>query len=100
VRVISQRALERFWQRHPDARDPLRAWFKAALAARWQNLGDVRKVYSHADGVKTATTGTLTVFNICGNKCRLVTRIKYEWQLVNIRRVLTHAEYDKSNWKE
>jgi mRNA interferase HigB len=46
------------------------------------------------------TTGTLTVFNICGNKYRLVTRIRYDWQLINVRCVLTHVEYDRGKWKE
>ena len=57
--------------------------------------------YPHADGVRVgAGTGTLTVFNVCGNKYRLVVRINYRFQLINIRAVLTHVEYDKGKWKE
>lgn len=56
--------------------------------------------YHHADAVDTPTSGTLTVFNICGNKYRLIVRIKYVWQLINLRCVLTHKEYDAGRWKE
>jgi mRNA interferase HigB len=56
--------------------------------------------YPHADGVRTRTSGTLTVFNIGGNKYRLIARIRYDYQLVNVRRVLTHADYDSGVWKE
>src|SRR5947209_693601 len=100
MRVISQRILQDFWEHHADAETPLREWFKTSLAARWQSLKDVRRIYPHADGVQTKGSGTLTVFNICGNKYRLVARIRYDWQLVNIRWVLTHNEYDADKWKE
>ena len=56
--------------------------------------------YPHADGVRTRTSGTLTVINIGGNKYRLVARIRYDYKLVNVRRVLTHADYDNGAWKE
>ena len=99
MRVISRRELQDFWTRHPDAEEPLRQWFKTALAARWRNLMDVRAVYPHADGVETTHSGILTVFNVCGKKYRLVTRIRYERELVNVRCVLTHAEYNKGKWR-
>ena len=100
MRIISQKVLEDFWNDHPDAKEALREWFKTALAAEWTSLIDVRRTYPHADGVETRRSGTLTVFNICGNKYRLIARIKYQWKLVNVRCVLTHVEYDKENWKE
>lgn len=100
MRVISLKLLRDFWTLHPDAQVPLRAWHRAALAAHWQNLSDVRRTYPHADGVRTARNETLTVFNIAGNKYRLVVRIRYNYQLVNVRSVLTHADYDKQKWKE
>ena len=58
------------------------------------------EIYPHADAVDTPTSGTLTVFNICGNKYRLIVRIKYAWRLINIRCVLSHKEYDRNKWKE
>jgi mRNA interferase HigB len=98
--VISLKRLREFWERHPDAEVPLRAWYRIALGAEWESLRDVRATYPHADGVETESGEVLTVFNIGGNKYRLVTRIRYDYQLVNIRTVLTHAEYDKGKWKE
>ena len=68
--------------------------------ARWTSLQDTRRDYPHADGVSTNPGETLTVFNVSGNKYRLVARIRYDYQLVNIRTVLTHAEYDDKKWKK
>lgn len=100
MRVISLKRLREFWERHPDAEGALRAWYRVASAARWRSLQDARAAYPHADGVETENGETLTVFNVCGNKYRLVVRIRYDFQLVNVRAVLTHAEYDKGWWKD
>lgn len=100
MRVISLKPLKEFWSRHPDAEGPLRAWYTVATSAEWGSLAEVRKAYPHADGVRTRAGDTLTVFNIAGNKYRLVARIRYDYRLVNVRCVLTHAEYDKGKWKE
>ena len=100
MRVISLKPLKEFWAGHPDAEEPLRAWYNTALGAEWKSLRDARATYPHADGVKTKGGDTLTVFNIGGNKYRLVARIRYDYQLVNVRHVLTHAEYDEGKWKE
>ena len=99
MRVISLKLLRAFWHHHPDAENTLRLWFKTASKARWTGLQDVRQSYPHADGVRTSG-GILTVFNICGNKYRLIARIRYDYQLINIRAVLTHREYDDEHWKE
>ncbi len=100
MRVISLKLLREFWQRHPDAQRPLRQWYKTAVHARWNSLGDARTDYPHADGVPTQSGDTLTVFNIGGNKYRLIARIRYDYQLVNVRAVLTHREYTEGTWKE
>ena len=100
MRVISLKALRFFWERHADAQRPLRLWYKTAVRAAWSDLQDVRCDYPHADGVRTNRGDTLTVFNIGGNKYRLIARIRCDYQLVNVRFVLTHAEYDKGDWKE
>jgi mRNA interferase HigB len=99
MRVISLKLLRQFWERHSDAEAPLRHWYKSALLAKWKSLQEVRRVYPHADGA-AGTDETLTVFNIGGNKYRLVARIRYDYQLINVRAVLTHQEYDAGKWKE
>lgn len=100
VRVISLKPLRKFWQRHPDAERALRLWFKTVRSARWTSLRDARKTYPHADAVRIAGGGTLAVFNIMGNKYRLIARIRYDYQLVNVRAVLTHEQYGRGRQKE
>jgi mRNA interferase HigB len=88
------RLLKEFWERHPDAETPLRAWYQIASQAKWGSLNEVRQTFPSADLVER-----LTVFNIGGNNFRLITRIEFERQETYIRHVLTHAEYDKEDWK-
>jgi len=99
VRVIGLKLLRAFWEQHPDAQAPLRQWYRTAIHASWASLRDVRQDYPHADGVKISRDETLTAFNIAGNKYRLIVRIRYDYQLINVRHVLTHAEYDRNRWK-
>jgi mRNA interferase HigB len=86
--------LTEFAASHPDAAIPLDNWYRRARRASWRNLDETRIDYPHADPV-----GTCTVFNIAGNKYRLIVKINYRRQAVYTRFVLTHAEYDKEKWK-
>jgi mRNA interferase HigB len=94
VRIISKAAINGFARDHKDALEPLMHWYGIAKRAQWQNLSDVREDFRHGD-----TVGPFTVFNIGGNKYRLITVIKYRWQVVYIRHVLTHSEYNTEKWK-
>jgi mRNA interferase HigB len=98
-RVISLKRLREFWQRHQDAQEPLRDWYRTALKASWRHIQDVRRDYPHADAVIVASGRPVTVFNICGNKYRLIVDIVYRVQVIYICAVLTHAEYSKNRWK-
>lgn len=100
MRVISLKPLREFWDHHQDAEAPLKLWYKTTKDSTWSSLQDLRRTYPHADGVKTSGGETLTVFNIGGNKYRLIVRIRYDYQLVNVRAVLTHEDYDEGDWKE
>jgi mRNA interferase HigB len=95
LHVISRKALREFWARHPDAEQALPEWFKVATKATWRDLTEVRKMYRSADAVER-----WTVFNIRGNRYRLITEIDYVRQVTLVRHVLTHAEYDRNNWKQ
>ena len=95
MRIISRKALREFWEVHPDAEHPLEDWFRITKHAQWANLAETRSDFPHADPV-----GDCTVFNIGGNKFRLVVKIRYNRQRVYITRVLTHKEYDKEKWKD
>ena len=100
MRVISRRRLREFWQLHHTAERPLKTWWKVATAADWSNIQDVRRAYPSADAVRLYCGLIVTVFDIGGNKYRLITRIIYEYRRVYVKRVLTHREYDQENWKE
>ncbi len=94
MRVISRRALREFWESHATARTGLLLWYQRVTEADVQTLNDLRQIFPSADRV-----GNFTVFNISGNNFRLITYVDYTYQLIFIRAVLTHAEYDKENWK-
>lgn len=100
LRIIKKSTVREFWREHPDARPFLEAWLVTAQAAEWQNLRDVRRDYPHADGVQVASGNTVTVFNVAGNKYRMVVSIKYRYGVVYIRDFLTHADYSKDTWKQ
>ncbi len=95
MHVISRKRLKEAADRRAELEGPLDAWFRIARRALWQNLADVRKTFSSADGI-----GQWTVFNIKGNQYRLITQINYSAGRIYIRQVLTHAEYDHGGWKQ
>jgi mRNA interferase HigB len=94
MRIIKRGALIRFWERHPDARASLESWYRVVRTADWKTPAEMKKVYPNADLV-----GRRTVFNIAGNKYRLIARMNYETQRVFALYILTHAEYDHGEWK-
>ena len=94
MHVISRKKLKEAVQRHGNLEGPLDAWFRIAKKAQWRNLADARKTFSKADAVEK-----WTIFNIKGNQYRLIAEINYVFSRVYIRHVLTHAEYDREDWK-
>ena len=100
MQVRSVGRLEEFIRRHGDAATWLLGWLAKCVEAHWRNLQDVRKTFPHADGVRVKSGRTATVFNVRGNKYRLIVMIDYPTGVVIVLTVLTHAEYDKEKWKE
>ena len=94
MRVITFSALERFWRIHPDAEPSLRSWLTVVEPASWKNPAEMKQSFRYADLV-----GRRTVFNIAGNKYRLIARINYIAQKIFVLYILTHAEYEKGAWK-
>jgi mRNA interferase HigB len=92
--VISKKALQRFWERHPDSESPLSRWFKIVQRSDFTSFNELRRTFPRADKV-----GDLIVFNIGGNKYRLIAAIHFNRNKLFIRHVLTHAEYDRGAWK-
>jgi mRNA interferase HigB len=90
MRVIAKKALQDFWAREPAARASLEAWHAEARNAQWSAPADVKAHYGTASILKDGRV----VFNICGNKYRLVVWINFEFFTIYIRFVGTHEEYN------
>ena len=95
MNVISKRNLFEKAAKHADAKTAIQDWFDVATAAEWQNLEDVRKTYLATDMI-----GMVAIFNIKGNRYRLIVRMVFQYQRIYIKEFLTHAEYMKGAWKK
>jgi mRNA interferase HigB len=95
MHVISRKALRAFWQRYADSEAPLQRWYKIISTSEFGSFSQLREAFPSADMVDD-----LTIFNIGGNKYRLIASIHFNRQKVYIRHVLTHAEYDLGNWQQ
>lgn len=96
MRIIAKRALREFWKRHPDAEEPLLAWYREVEQEDWDAPAKVKAKYGNASIVGE----NRVVFNIKGNDYRLVVKINYPHRVVYIRFLGTHAEYDGINVEE
>ena len=99
--VISRAALIEFCKRHPNAKSSLYCWYSIIKVNKYCSFDDLKKTFRCADQVTMygKQKQKVTVFNIGGNKYRLVVAIHYNTQKVFIRHVLTHSEYDNETWK-
>lgn len=93
MRLITRQRLTECWEKHPDAEEPLKTWAKEAEHAQWSSSNDIIARFPYADPIGD----NRVVFNIKGNKYRLVVKIHYNTKVVYIRFVGTHAEYNKIN---
>ena len=91
MRVIAKKILREFWGRHSDCEQQLKAWYSEAEKGEWKNANDLKKEYPSA----SILGNNRVVFNIKGNRYRLIVRINFQYQMMWIRFVGTHAEYDK-----
>jgi mRNA interferase HigB len=94
MHLISIRQLRADSTRYPDTLTPIEEWYNIVRKAEWANLEEVREIYRDAEAV-----GNFTVFNIKGNKYRLIADIDYESSTIYYKYFLTHADYDKDRWK-
>ncbi len=96
MRIIAKSTLRDFWERFPDAEEPLLSWYREAEKADWDTPAKIKDQYRNASFVGD----NRVVFNIKGNDYRLVVKINYGYRVVYVRFVGTHAEYDKIEAKE
>lgn len=95
MHVITHKRLNDFAGRFPETNNALADWYRLMKQNNFDSIAEVRSVFPSADKV-----GKLTVFNIGGNKVRLIAAIHYDRKKIYIRAVLTHKEYDEGKWRE
>lgn len=91
MRIIARRTLREFWERHPQAMQPLLAWYADAKRADWKSPVEIKRVYRNA----SVLANSRVVFNIKGNDYRLVVAVHYDLGIIYVRFVGAHAEYDR-----
>jgi mRNA interferase HigB len=94
VHVISYKAIRNFTADRPDSKPALDNWYRVASSSRWESFADVRQTFGSADWVRPSV-----VFNIAGNRYRLIAEVNFRSQTLFIRDLLTHAEYAEGKWK-
>jgi mRNA interferase HigB len=95
MHIITRKRLHEFAKKHPDCNTALESWYRIVKNTKFNSFAELKQTFPSADQV-----GKLTVFNIGGNKARLIAAIHYNTSRVYIRYVLTHKEYDRGTWKE
>ncbi len=95
MHIITRKRLLDFAKKHPNTSTSLDVWYRIVKQNKIENFSKLKEMFSSVDKVNN-----LTVFNIGGNKIRLIAAIHYNTQCLYIRYVLTHKEYDKGKWKE
>lgn len=95
MHIITRKRLNDFSERHPDAKSGLQHWYRLMKASNFSSFAEVRSVFPAADQV-----GKLTVFNVAGNKFRLIAAIHYNRNKIYVRAILTHDEYDQAKWRK
>ena len=93
MRVLSRKSLRQFWDKHQDAREPLQAWYADVKHANWKRPSDIKATYQTASFI----SNNRIVFNIKGNKYRIIVVVEYRFGMVFIRFIGTHQEYDRIN---
>jgi mRNA interferase HigB len=96
VRIIAASTLRNFFEKNRDAEEPLKAWYKEAKAADWAKPHQIKAMYRSASVLR----GNRVVFNIAGNKYRLIVKFNYSYRIGYIRFIGTHAEYDRIDAEE
>ncbi|MCI5218183.1 MAG: type II toxin-antitoxin system HigB family toxin [Candidatus Electrothrix sp. LOE2] len=91
MRIIAKKTLRDFWEARPDAEQPLKAWHARVKSKDWKTSSDIKQDYGNASFL----ADNRVIFNIKGNTYRLVTIVAYDFDIIYIRFIGTHAEYDK-----
>ena len=96
MRIVAKSTLRNYWELNPECEQPLLSWYKTSIRAKWQNFNEIRQQF----GTCKVLGNDRIIFKIKGNKYRLVVKISFSNQLIYIRFIGTHSEYDLINAKE
>lgn len=96
MRVIAKKVLRDFWEIHDDCEQQLKSWFQEASIAHWKNPNEIKLDFPSA----SILNDNRVVFNIKGNHYRLIVKLNYDYQMIWIRFIGTHAAYDKIKAEE
>lgn len=91
VRIIARRTLREFFEKYQDSEGPLEAWYAEARKADWKSPAQIKEQYRNASFLKD----NRVIFNIGGNKYRLIVKIQYDFGIIFIRFIGTHGQYDQ-----
>ena len=91
MRVIARKTLKLFWEKYQDAEQPLKTWYEIVRSSIWNKPSDIKEIFRSADII----SNNRVIFNIKGNKYRLIVKIKYDFKIIYIRFIGTHEEYNK-----
>jgi len=95
MHIITRKRLLEFAKKHPDSRTSFESWYRIVKHTNFNSFAELRQTFPSADNVND-----LTVFNIGGNKARLIAAIHYNTHRIYIRHILTHKEYDRGFWRK
>jgi len=96
MRVIAKKILRDFWAKHSDSEQQLKSWYQEANNAEWKSPNEIKTKYPSASIINNDRI----VFNIKGNNYRLIIKINFDYQIIWIRFIGTHSEYDRINVSE
>ena len=94
MQVIALRTLRQFWERHPQAETPVKVWYAAASKAEWASPADIKRQFG---GSVDFVGDNRVIFDLSGNKYRLIVHISYRYKRALVKFIGTHAEYDRIN---
>lgn len=91
MRIIARKTLKLFYERYTDAEQPLKTWYEIVRNTVWEKPSDIKETFRSADII----SDNRVIFNIKGNKYRLIVKVKYDFKIIYIRFIGTHEEYNK-----
>jgi mRNA interferase HigB len=100
MRVISRKRLKDFWEDVPATKAVLEQCYKVAKVAQWRHFADLRKTFNHADVATTHQGHPVVIFDVGGNKYRVIAAKHYDRGICYVLRVLTHKQHDSNRWKK